>query len=342
MPFFSGCFKEMLKMIHEESGVPHDAGTLFSESAGQAGNLGVPGGRTAPQGLDKAKQPKKGLLERGRKRLACVPVGRLLVVVAFVGALIGGTIAVLMLAAVFGVNPLSLLSGGVKPTVIQRIVERSGSATGSSTDPTTVVAKRVQPSIVNIQTQSRASDFFHQDLLVSGQGSGVIFRSDGYIITNNHVIADAKEILVTIGADKGIKGTIVGTDPENDLAVIKVDRTGLRAADLGSAKDLQVGELAIAIGSPFGFERTVTTGVISALNRTVEVPADSGGSNKTYAGLIQTDAAINPGNSGGALCDADGRVIGINALIFSETGTYDGIGFAIPIDKARTLANRLI
>jgi len=243
-----------------------------------------------------------------------------------------------------GVDPLSILKGeGLKAIPIERVIYRGKARSGSaSTDPITDVAEKVQPSVVNIRTKNAMSDFFHKDVTVSGQGSGVIFRKDGYIITNNHVIQDAKEIWVTIGTDKDVRGTVVGTDSETDLAVVKVDRKDLQIADLGSVKDLQVGELAIAMGSPFGFERTVTAGIISALNRTVSFSSGADTGIKTYTNLIQTDAAINPGNSGGALCDADGRVIGINTLIYSQTGSYEGIGFAIPIDTARNVANQLI
>lgn len=279
-----------------------------------------------------------------RKSFSRFSVGVLLICVAFVSAFVGGAIAAFAIPAMLGVSPLTLLKeGGLKPAAIERVIYRGKSTSGSlSTDPIIAVSKKVQPSVVNIRTQSVLSDIFHQNVKQSGEGSGVIFRKDGYIITNNHVVENAKEIWVTIGADKDVKGAVVGRDAETDLAVVKVDRKDLPAAALGSVKDIEVGELAIAIGSPFGFERTVTAGIISALNRTVSFPSSETGETKTYTNLVQTDAAINPGNSGGALCDSDGRVIGINALIYSRTGGYEGIGFAIPIDTARNVARQLI
>jgi serine protease Do len=291
----------------------------------------------SPEQLPPSGRPQK-------KGMSTLSVAFMLVLVAFVSALLGAVISTLLISFALGINPLSgTLGGSDKPTPIERVIYRGKASSGGiSTDPVIKVAEKVQPAVVNIRTKSKGSDSFHQDLDISGEGSGVIFRKDGYIITNNHVIQNAKEIWVTIGADKNVKGTVVGTDSETDLAVVKVDRNNLQVADLGSVKDLRVGELAIAIGSPFGFERTVTAGIVSALNRTVSFSPSTDSGTKTYANLVQTDAAINPGNSGGALCDADGRVIGINTLIYSQTGTYEGIGFAIPIDTARKVANQLI
>lgn len=295
------------------------------------------------EAMEEARDSGDVKVEPKRTGFSVFSVGLLLICVAFISALIGGMIATFLIPAMLGTNPLTLFKSGLKPAAIERVIYRGNSRSAVlSNDPVISVSKKVQPSVVNIRTTSVMSDFFHENIQRSGIGSGVIFRRDGYIITNNHVIEDTKEIWVTIGADKDVKGTVIGTDPETDLAVVKVDRKDLPAADLGSVKDVQVGELAIAIGSPFGFERTVTAGIISALNRTVTYPSDTGAGNKTYTNLVQTDAAINPGNSGGALCDSDGRVIGINALIFSQTGGYEGIGFAIPIDTARSVANQLI
>jgi S1-C subfamily serine protease len=329
-------------MVDEESKVPEDAGSRAAEPVWQAEHVDVTSEPATPGFFDKTQEQKSVPIEPENKSFSAFSVSRMLVGMAFVSALIGGIIATFLVPTMLGMNLLTLFKGGAKPVTTERVVYRGDSAASLPTDTVIEVAKKVQPSVVNIRTKSVMSDLFHENLWVSGQGSGVIFRNDGYIITNNHVVEGANEIWVTIGTDEDIKGTVVGTDPETDLAVVKVDRKDLRSADLGSVRDLQVGEPAIAIVSPFGFERTITAGIISALNRTVTLPASSGNSNKTYTGLIQTDAAINPGNSGGALCDAEGRVIGINALIYSQTGGYEGIGFAIPIDKARSVANQLI
>jgi serine protease Do len=195
------------------------------------------------------------------------------------------------------------------------------------------VVKKVRPAVVNINTESQVQTFvgvFPQQ----GAGSGVIVRSDGYILTNNHVVQGAQDIKVTLLGGKTLVGKIVGTDPLADLAVIKVESPEpLPFAELGRSGDLQVGQLAIAIGNPFALGSTVTTGVISALNRNVQLP------NLIVENLIQTSAAINPGNSGGALVNDQGQVIGINTAIIPNA---QGIGFAIPSDVARVEMDQLI
>jgi len=203
------------------------------------------------------------------------------------------------------------------------------------------VAEKVTPSVVNVAVEQQVRDFWTGAVSteVAGNGSGVIIRADGYILTNNHVIEGASGLIVTIGTDD-LPATVVGTDPSSDLAVIKVNRTGLPAMEIGTSSDLVVGAPVVAIGSPFGLEKTVTTGIISALGRSSMASGSSGIT--TYTSLIQTDAAINPGNSGGALTDARGRLIGINTLIQTTSGSSAGIGFAIPIDFAMQIAEELI
>ncbi len=167
-------------------------------------------------------------------------------------------------------------------------------------------------------------------------GSGVIISKDGYIVTNNHVIAEADEISVTInGSDKVYTAKLIGTDKDSDLAVIKIDAKHLEPIKLGHIEDLELGDVVFAIGNPFGVGETVTQGIISALNK------DHVGINK-YEHYIQTDASINPGNSGGALIDSRGALIGINAAILSQTGGNHGIGFSIPIDMVRNVVSKLI
>jgi len=179
-----------------------------------------------------------------------------------------------------------------------------------------------------------------ENVPVRGLGSGAIIRSDGYIVTNNHVIEGAERIWVAFPGDKEstVEATLVGADAETDLAVIKVDRTGLPAIEMGDAKTLKVGEWAIAIGSPFGLPQTMTVGVISALGRSIRAP----NSEFSMEHMIQTDAAINRGNSGGPLVDIAGRLIGINTIIFSENGGSQGVGFAIPVDVVRFVSDALI
>ncbi|MFN3477463.1 MAG: S1C family serine protease, partial [Candidatus Methylomirabilales bacterium] len=167
----------------------------------------------------------------------------------------------------------------------------------------------------------------------------VIVSEKGYILTNNHVVEEADRLEITLADKTKVKARLVGRDPHNDLAVLKVDvpKEKLHPLKLGDSSRLQVGQLAIAIGNPFGLDRTITTGVISSLGRTLR--AESG---RIMRGIIQTDAAINPGNSGGPLLNARGEVIGINTAIFSPTGGSVGIGFAIPIDTAKRFLPELI
>lgn len=168
-----------------------------------------------------------------------------------------------------------------------------------------------------------------------GQGSGFIISRDGYILTNNHVVGDADTITVRLNDGREFKAELVGTDPQTDVAVIKVKADGLPVLPLGSSKGLEVGEWVMAIGNPFGLAQTVTVGVVSAKGR-------SGVGIVDYEDFIQTDAAINPGNSGGPLLNLEGRAVGVNTAIFSKSGGYMGIGFAIPIDMAKKIYTQLI
>ena len=210
------------------------------------------------------------------------------------------------------------------------------------------VAQKVQPSIVGIKVEYTVNSIFMmQQGTASAEGSGIIISEDGYILTNNHVInstssssyyeiGSANKVTVYLYNDTTeYSATVVGTDAETDLAVIKIDKTGLPAAELGDSDTVQVGEFSMAIGNPLGMQSSVTGGLISALNREV---TDSNG--KTYK-LIQTDAAINSGNSGGALVNSQGQVIGINTLKVSATGV-EGMGFAIPINSAKPIFEQLI
>jgi serine protease DegS len=171
--------------------------------------------------------------------------------------------------------------------------------------------------------------------LQSSLGSGVVVRSEGYILTNFHVIDEADEILVDFFDGRTSTAEVIGTDPDTDLAVIKVNVGGLRPIDLGSSDGARVGDIVLAIGNPFGIGQTVSMGIVSAIGR-------YGVNTSMYADFIQTDAAINPGNSGGALVDTHGSLIGINSLIFSQTGGSLGIGFAIPAKLALTVLDEIV
>jgi serine protease Do len=167
-----------------------------------------------------------------------------------------------------------------------------------------------------------------------GQGSGFIISPDGFILTNNHVVGEADEIDVVFNDGREMKAKVIGTDPKSDVAVIKVDADNLPVIELGDSDKLDIGEWVIAVGNPFGLSETVTVGVVSAKRRNVGITE--------YEDFIQTDAAINPGNSGGPLLNLDGQAIGINSAIFSQSGGYMGIGFAIPINMARNIKEQLL
>ncbi|MHB1450469.1 MAG: S1C family serine protease [Coriobacteriia bacterium] len=214
-------------------------------------------------------------------------------------------------------------------------------------DPTfaEAVALKAMPSVVSIAVEQAGVNPFtgRTETQVVGNGSGVIIRESGYILTNDHVIAGADGITVTMGVES-VPATLVGRDPSSDLAVLKVDRTGLPAIELGSSAELRVGQPVVAIGSPFGLDQSVTTGIVSALGRTSFMESAEA-LLTAYTSLIQTDAAINPGNSGGALTDAAGRLVGINTLIQTGSGgaaQSAGVGFAIPVDYAIAIADDLI
>lgn len=209
------------------------------------------------------------------------------------------------------------------------------------------VANKVLPSIVGITVEYRVNSMFGGSSTSEASGSGIIVSSDGYILTNNHVvnststssyyqITEATDVKVKLYNDETeYSATVVGSDSQTDLAVIKIDKTGLTAAELGDSDSVQVGEFAMAIGNPLGLQSSISCGIVSAKNREVQ-DSETG----TIFNLIQTDAAINSGNSGGALVNADGKVIGINTLKLSGTGV-EGIGFAIPINSTIDVYNEL-
>jgi Do/DeqQ family serine protease len=229
----------------------------------------------------------------------------------------------------------------------------------SSNDTFVSVAKSAKASVVNISSARKSSSesssspfddpffrrFFGEEFerrfpaprerREQGMGSGVIVTADGYILTNNHVVEQADEIKVLLGDKRSFKGKLIGTDPKTDLAIIKIDAGNLPTLSWGDSSHLQVGEMVLAVGNPFGLNQTVTMGIISAVGRANMGIVD-------YEDFIQTDAAINPGNSGGALVNLRGELIGINTAIFSRSGGYMGIGFAIPSNMAKTVMTNLI
>jgi serine protease Do len=215
--------------------------------------------------------------------------------------------------------------------------------------PIVVVAHNVLPSVVNIQTEAtirrRSADPFldpfgffgggAREYTSQSLGSGFVWSSDGIIVTNNHVVEGASRITVNVNGGRQISAKLLGVDPDSDLAVLRVDEKGLAAAPIGTSSDLMIGESVVAVGNPFGLSGSVTTGVVSALGRSVPSQDQS----RTFTDFIQTDASINPGNSGGPLLNIEGKVIGINVAIYAQA---QGIGFAIPVDRAKKVIEDLL
>jgi len=266
----------------------------------------------------------------------------------------GRKVSVALVAAILAAG---LVGGGVGAVVTSQLDDNTSTVSSASGNPirsvprsagdlgsVSEVATAVLPSVVSIQVSGNGQ---------AGEGSGVIVSADGRILTNNHVVAAAAnggQLQVTFNDGTKATAQIIGRDPGSDIALIKADRTGLTPAKLGDPTALTVGEQVVAIGSPLGLQSTVTTGIVSALNRPVQIGTENGfgqSEGSTVIDAIQTDAAINPGNSGGALVNMSGEVIGINTAIASlqnggggQSGSI-GLGFAIPIDQARRTADQL-
>ena len=275
--------------------------------------------------------PATGRSRRGTGTLAVGLVAGLL------GAMMGTGGMYAALERQGRLDPEPVTAPPAQPAVRETVVPLDPDAlpVGNEANVVPTVARAVLPSVVRIDILAGGSDPI-------GLGSGVVYRADGYIITNNHVVADATALEVKLASGRSVDAEIVGTDPLNDLAVLKIDETGLAPVELRpEGLPPVVGETAIAIGSPFGLDASVTAGVVSAINRDITVPQEEGGFNIIPA-VLQTDAAINPGNSGGALVDSAGRLIGINTAILSGTGGSQGVGFAIPVEQAIISADQLI
>jgi S1-C subfamily serine protease len=201
------------------------------------------------------------------------------------------------------------------------------------------IYQRVSPAVVNITSTTIDFDFFFNAMPSQGSGSGTIIDPQGHILTNFHVVQGARALEVNLSDKRKFKAKVIGADPSNDLAVIKIEPSGkpLSIAQLGSSSNLEVGQKVLAIGNPFGLEGTLTTGVISSLRRSIR--AENG---KLIDDVIQTDAAINPGNSGGPLLNSQGELVGINSQIFSTSGGNIGIGFAVAVNTAKSIIPDLI
>lgn len=268
----------------------------------------------------------------------------------FLGALLACVVAL------GGFTLFNNMNGGGSSVVIGG--SDNGAVSGSADEDATLassVASKCLPSVVAIDVYTNQQQLgmygysygSGSTLTQSSLGSGVVLSADGYIITNYHVIEDADALMVTIEGEQ-YEAEVVGADPSSDIAVIKAkNASGLTAIELGDSDSLVIGEWVMTIGSPFGLEQSVATGIVSATNRSqimsnTDSYGNSTGESTLYTNMIQTDAAINPGNSGGALVDAEGKLIGINTLITSYSGNYSGVGFAIPVNYAVQLAQQII
>ena len=252
--------------------------------------------------------------------------------VALVSGLVGGVVGVV---ATRGPDLLGRATGATGATGNQAAAAAAPGTTTAGAQLQQVLGA-VLPAVVKVEARSDTG---------KATGSGVIFADDGYVLTNAHVVDGARTIGVTLSTSEPLKARFIGRDLNTDLAVLKVRRAGLRVARVGKSADLRVGDAAIVVGSPFGFQSSVTTGIVSALHRVVNVPGgQGGGEDRELVDAIQTDAAINPGNSGGALATANGEVVGISTAIATngDSEANAGVGFAIPSDEALEVATALV
>jgi S1-C subfamily serine protease len=233
-------------------------------------------------------------------------------------------------------SPLHLTKWISRPNKVEITEAAGGESLDSEEQNNILVYRKNLPSVVNITSKAVTFDFFYGLVPQEGQGSGFIIDKEGHVLTNYHVIADARQVEVTMHNRKKFRATVVGTDVTHDLAVIKIDAPNLTPAVLGDSRNLQVGQKVYAIGNPFGLAGTMTRGIVSSI-RPVKEPNGA-----AIDEAIQTDAAINPGNSGGPLMNGHGEVIGINTMILSNVGQNAGIGFAIPINTAKAVLNDLV
>ena len=250
-------------------------------------------------------------------------------------AVLSAVLAVAGTAAIIAgpMSPYRAASATASPPVVAAAAAGPTTTPAPETDLTKVVAK-VRDSVVTITSEGYSSRGFVQ-IPSTGVGSGIILTAKGYILTNHHVVADARSLTVELADGRQFTAKVVDTSKDTDLALIKIDATGLTPAVIGDDTKLQVGQSAIAIGSPLGtFTETVTKGILSATGRTITVQDEATGRPTTLTNLLQTDAAINPGNSGGPLLDATGSVMGVNTAVSSNA---EGLGFAIPISAAASL-----
>ena len=305
-----------------------------SEQVAESGAVSAPAVIHEAVFTEQSKSKKKrsgGFFARNK---ALIATG---VVCSLLGGIIGGGVA----SSVWQQDALAAQQAnqnqGYSAIPIGQTAPVQNSADQSVISPVVDIAKAVTPAIVGITNKATIRNYYGQvGEATQGTGSGVIFREDGYIITNYHVVEGATSLSVSLADGRIVDGTIVGLDETTDLAVVKIDADNLTAAVLGDSDQLEVGELAVAIGNPLGdeFARTVTDGIISGTDRTIQAE------DRTYK-VIQTNAAINAGNSGGALVNSKGEVIGINSVKIQQSGV-EGMGFAIPINEVKPIIQELM
>ena len=267
--------------------------------------------------------------------------GIVITLVALLFFFIGSLFSLGALSVIYKTTPSELLKGNISSKTSSELQEKGKSKFGalySFDEEVNMVAEEVLPSVVNIRVKVVREDMFGNKQAGEGVGSGIVYREDGFIITNNHVVGEAAEIIVTLADGKEFPAELVGADANTDIAVIKINTKELKPAAFTSIENVKIGQIAIALGSPFGLQKSVTMGVISALGRDIPALGDT----IPMVGLLQTDATINPGNSGGPLVNSTGQVMGINTIIFSPSGASAGVGFAIQSDIAVNIALQII
>ncbi len=325
------------------STAPHASVPAHASTAAHAAASGA----TAAVGTAKANAAKQNKQNNQNKQSTQSKTAKTFGV-AFAGAALACALFIGGFAAYCSLNDLSLGSGTT--TVIGSTSSTSISASDEDVTLAEAVAEKALPSVVAIDVYTTTSYMYgfglgssdSSELTESSLGSGVVLSEDGYIITNYHVIEDGDAFYVTIEGEE-YEAEVVGYDASSDIAVIKaVDASGLTPIEIGDSSEITIGEWVMTIGSPFGLEQSVATGIVSATSRSQILSSETDGTTMIYANLIQTDAAINPGNSGGALVDADGKLIGINTLITSYSGNYSGVGFAIPANYAISIAEQIM
>ena len=270
---------------------------------------------------------------------------RMIVLLVLAGVLVGGAFATVF-SNTAGLAPNRAVQASTATSIAGSVPIAAAPAASPSAQPPSALSSADAMGAVTAEEQV-LGEIYHAVLpsvvhiqVAQGQGSGFVWDKEGHIVTNNHVVSDSSEVMVSFADGDRASAKVLGTDPESDLAVIQVDvpASQLTPVSLGDSDVLEVGQLAVALGNPFGLDNTMTAGIISALGRNI----NSGTSQFSIPRVIQTDAPINPGNSGGPLLDREGRVIGINTQIVSNSGSNSGIGFSVPINIAKRVVPGLI